>query len=193
VSAAQDTAELAQARALVERFYQAYSRLDVETMLDCLHPEITFSDPLFPNLRQQQVFQMWRMHVASAARRPDAFKLSYEFVFLEERKAQVHWQASYLYGDSRKVSHKVLATLTFWDGKIVRHVDGFSFYPWARQALGLLGWCLGWRQGFREQVRHAARKQLDTFMVLQARERPEAAPQVQALHPQPKPEPVAEG
>lgn len=48
--------ELAEARALVTRFYEAFARLDVDAMLACLHPEITFTDPLFPNLRRGQVF-----------------------------------------------------------------------------------------------------------------------------------------
>jgi ketosteroid isomerase-like protein len=163
-SASADTPEMAEARALVTRFYEAFARLDSEAMLDCLHPEITFSDPLFPNLRKGQVFEMWRMLIASAARHPKDFKLTYEFVFLEDRKAQVHWQANYRYGGQRKVRNKVLATFTFWDGLIVRHVDGFNFYTWARQALGLLGVGLGWHRKFRASVQAAAAKQLSVYM-----------------------------
>ncbi len=163
-SARADTPEMAEARVLVTRFYDAFARLDSEAMLDCLHPEITFSDPLFPNVRKGQVFEMWRMLIASAARHPEDFKLSYEFVFLEDRKAQVHWQASYRYGGRRKVRNKVLATLTFWDGLIVRHVDGFNFYTWARQALGFLGLGLGWNGKFRASVQAAAAKQLRVYM-----------------------------
>jgi ketosteroid isomerase-like protein len=159
-----ESEELIEARELVKRFYDGFARLDAETMLACLHPEITFSDPLFPNLRKAQVFEMWRMLIASAARHPDDFKLSYEFVFVEERKAQVHWQAHYRYGGGRKVHNKVLATLTFWDGKIVRHVDGFNFYTWGRQALGPLGLVLGWNPKFRASVQAAASKQLKVFM-----------------------------
>ncbi len=159
-----ETPELIEARALVKTFYDAFARLDVETMLSCLHPEITFSDPLFPNLRKVQVFGMWRMLIASAARHPNDFKLSYELVFVEERKAQVHWQAHYRYGGRRKVHNKVLATLTFWDGKIVRHVDGFNFFTWGRQALGTLGLVLGWHRKFRASVQAAALKQLKVYM-----------------------------
>lgn len=159
-----ETPELIEARALVKKFYDAFARLDVETMLACLHPEITFSDPLFPNLRQAQVFEMWRMLMASAARHPEDFKMFYELVFVEERKAQVHWQAHYRYGGQRKVHNKVLATLTFWDGKIVRHIDGFNFYTWGRQALGPLGLVLGWHAKFRASVQAAARKQLKVYM-----------------------------
>jgi ketosteroid isomerase-like protein len=164
VSEPAETAELSEARALVECFYESFGRLDSEAMLACLHPEITFSDPLFPNLRKDQVFAMWRMLIASAARHPEDFKLSYEFVFLEERKAQVHWQAQYRYGGRRKVHNKVLATLTFWDGKIVRHVDGFNFYNWGRQALGPLGLLMGWSAKFRASVQVAAKKQLSVYM-----------------------------
>jgi ketosteroid isomerase-like protein len=159
-----ETVEVSEARALVARFYDAFAKLEIDAMLACLHPEITFSDPLFPNLRQGQVFEMWRMLIASAARYPDDFSLTYEFVFVEERKAQVHWQAKYRYGGRRKVHNKVLATLTFWDGKIVRHVDGFNFYTWGRQALGWLGLSLGWSSKFRASVQSAAKKQLSAFM-----------------------------
>jgi ketosteroid isomerase-like protein len=161
---ANDTPEVAEARALVKRFYDAFAGLDIDAMLACLHPEITFSDPLFPNLRKGQVFEMWRMLLSSAARHPEDFQLSYEFVFIEDRKAQVHWQAQYRYGGRRKVQNKVLATLTFWDGKIVRHVDGFNFYAWGRQALGPLGLILGWSPKFRASVQAAAKKQLSAYM-----------------------------
>jgi ketosteroid isomerase-like protein len=155
--------ELIATRALVRRFFDAFARLDAQGMVACLHPDISFSDPLFPNLRQDQVVQMWSMLIASAARHPQAFSLSYEFVFVEERKAQVHWQATYRYAGTRKVHHKVLATLSFWDGKIVRHVDGYDFYTWARQALGTLGLLLGWNAKFRASVQAAADKQLKVF------------------------------
>jgi ketosteroid isomerase-like protein len=157
------TPELIQTRALVRRFYDAFARCDAEAMADCLHPDISFSDPLFPNLRQDQVAQMWRMLLASAARHPQDFSLSYDLVFVEERKAQVHWQATYRYSGTRKVHHKVLSTLSFWDGLIVRHVDGFDFYPWARQALGPLGLLMGWNAKFRASVQVAADKQLRVF------------------------------
>ncbi len=159
-----ETPEVIEARALVTKFYDAFACLDVETMLACLHPEITFSDPLFPNLRKAQVFEMWRMLMASAARHPQDFKLSYELVFVEERKAQVYWQAHYRYGGGRKVHNKALATVTLWDGKIVRHVDGFNFYTWSRQALGPLGLVLGWNPKFRASVQAAAKKQLTVYM-----------------------------
>ena len=165
-----DTPELAEARALVTRFYDCFARLDAQGMNACLHPEISFSDPVFPNLRGPQVASMWSMLMASAARHPEAFQLKYEFVFLEERKAQVHWQASYLYGGSRQVRNKVLATMSFWDGKIVRHVDGFNFYAWSKQALGLSALVLGWHAKYRSAVQAAAGKQLSIFMGQQRHE-----------------------
>lgn len=156
--------ELAAAAALVARFFEAWGRLDAESLVACLHPEISFSDPMFPNLRREQVPAMWQMLIASMALHPADFSLRHDIVFLEERKAQVHWQVRFRNVAGRRIHHKALATLTFWDDRIVRHVDGYPFYGWARQSLGLSGKLLGWNKSYREAVQSAARKQLAVFM-----------------------------
>ena len=35
---------------LIERFYAAFGRRDVDAMLGCYHPQVVFSDPVFGTL-----------------------------------------------------------------------------------------------------------------------------------------------
>jgi ketosteroid isomerase-like protein len=44
--------------ALIERFYAAFTRRDPSGMLACYHPEVTFSDPVFPALDAEGVATM---------------------------------------------------------------------------------------------------------------------------------------
>ncbi|HET9043130.1 MAG TPA: hypothetical protein VFN70_08290, partial [Burkholderiales bacterium] len=68
----------------------------------------------------------------------------------------------------RRVHNVIDATFEFRDGLIVRHVDRFSFWRWARQALGATGWFLGWTPLVRDRVRSEARRGLDAFLQKQA-------------------------
>ncbi len=155
---------LIEAQALVQRYFTAFAALDAAAMNDCLHPEISYTDPLFPNLRRQQVAAMWRMRLAVMALHRKDMSLSWTVVFCEERKAQVFWEANSRHAGGRRIRHKALATLAFWDGRIVRHVDGYNFWHWSRQALGITGALLGWHKGYRLAVQAAALRQLTSFM-----------------------------
>ncbi|MBF3199877.1 nuclear transport factor 2 family protein, partial [Pseudomonas aeruginosa] len=46
---------------LIERFYQAFQRLDGEAMAACYAPQATFHDPAFGELRGREVGDMWRL------------------------------------------------------------------------------------------------------------------------------------
>ena len=52
--------------ALIQQFYQAFQQLDAATMAGCYHPDIHFSDPVFPDLRGTEASDMWRMLVSRA-------------------------------------------------------------------------------------------------------------------------------
>ncbi len=56
------------------------------------------------------------------------------------------------------------AEFRFADGLIAEHRDSFSFYAWARQALGPAGIALGWTPMVRNKVRREARRGLDEFV-----------------------------
>ena len=46
---------------LLQRFYAAFAARDGEGMAGCYHPEARFSDPVFSDLRGDEVGAMWRM------------------------------------------------------------------------------------------------------------------------------------
>ncbi|MDF5939455.1 nuclear transport factor 2 family protein [Pseudomonas aeruginosa] len=67
---------------LIERFYQAFQRLDGEAMAACYAPQATFHDPAFGELRGREVGDMWRL-LTSRAR---DFRLDYANVRADENE-----------------------------------------------------------------------------------------------------------
>ena len=53
--------------ALVREFYARFAARDAEGMAACYHPDVAFSDPVFPMLRGEEAGDMWRMLLARAA------------------------------------------------------------------------------------------------------------------------------
>jgi len=62
------------------------------------------------------------------------------------------------------VVNHIKAGFALRDGLIVTHIDTFSFYKWARQALGISGWLLGWLPLLRKKVQATAMGKLNRFM-----------------------------
>ena len=58
----------------------------------------------------------------------------------------------------------IRAEFRFENGLIAEHRDSFSFYAWARQALGPAGLALGWTPIVRAKVQREARAGLDEFL-----------------------------
>ena len=54
----------------------------------------------------------------------------------EDTRGSAHWLADYTFRTGRKVHNDVRAEFRFENGLITEHRDSFSFYAWARQALG---------------------------------------------------------
>ena len=46
---------------LIETFYTAFKNSDPAAMIACYHPDIEFSDPVFPGLRGNRAKAMWAM------------------------------------------------------------------------------------------------------------------------------------
>jgi hypothetical protein len=61
------------------------------------------------------------------------------------------------------VVNDIHASFRFENGLIVEHKDSFSFYRWARQALGTSGLLLGWTPMVRNRVRRQAAAGLEKF------------------------------
>jgi ketosteroid isomerase-like protein len=150
---------------LISRFYAAFARQDGDTMAACYAPGVHFWDPVFTDLRGEEAGEMWRM-LTARAKDLDVKLSEHEAA---EARGSAHWLADYTFSTGRRVHNDVRAEFRFEDGLIVDHVDSFSFYAWARQALGPAGLALGWTPILRGKVQRQARAGLDEFLA-QARE-----------------------
>lgn len=144
---------------LIERFYAAFARRDWAGMAACYHPEVHFSDEVF-DLHGADAGMMWRMLVTNGR----DLTLDASGIEADDRTGRAHWDARYTFSASgRKVLNRIDARFEFRDGLIVRHVDRFDFWTWARQALGLPGLLLGWSGFLKDKVRAKAAAGLAAF------------------------------
>lgn len=147
--------------ALVRRFYEAFARRDGEAMAACYHPEIRFSDPVFPDLKGREAGAMWRM----LCERGKDLELTFDGIEADGDRGRAHWEARYTFSvTGRKVHNVIDASFRFRDGKIVEHIDVFDFWRWSRMALGPVGTLLGWTPLVKGKVRSQARRGLDAFL-----------------------------
>ena len=145
---------------LIHSFYAAFARRDAEAMAACYHPDVFFTDPVFPRLRGAEAGDMWRMLLARA---PD-LQVSLEEAAADEGGGRARWTARYTFSRTgRPVVNRVEALFAFRDGLISRHYDRCSFAGWAAQALGPVGAVLGWFPPLKWKVRRDARRALERF------------------------------
>lgn len=145
---------------LIEDFYTSFQRMDADAMLRCYHPEVRFSDPVFPALSAAEVGEMWRMLCAQAKN----FDLTFAAIEADDRIGKAHWEARYDFSATgRRVHNKIEAEFEFLDGKIVKHTDRFGFWKWSSMALGPVGIFLGWTPLVRKKVQGQARERLTEF------------------------------
>jgi ketosteroid isomerase-like protein len=144
----------------IRDFYAAFAARDAEGMARCYHPQIAFSDPVFPMLHGDEAGDMWRMLLARA---PD-LEVTLDEASADDDGGVARWTARYRFSRSgRPVVNRVRAMFAFRDGRIVRHYDHFSFWAWAAQALGPLGNALGWLAPLKWKVRRDAARGLAQF------------------------------
>jgi ketosteroid isomerase-like protein len=138
---------------LIERFYRAFDLGDGDTMAACYLPDATFEDPVFGRLDGREAGEMWRF-LTGRAPRLDVDLLERD---ADDSSGTARWQARYEFtATGRPVVNDVQARFRFRDGLILEHVDSFSFYGWARQALGVRGLVVGWTPIGRRMVRRQA-------------------------------------
>lgn len=141
---------------VIRRFYAAFNEHDGDAMAACYAPDVRFSDPAFGTLRGSEAGDMWRMLTSRAQR--------LEVELAEHDDTSARWIARYDFVQTgRPVVNDVRATFVFDGDLIAEHDDRFSFYRWARQALGAPGVLLGWTPIIQGAVRKRARRQLDVF------------------------------
>ena len=144
---------------LIRDLYEAMNRHDGEAMARLYDPEGRFSDPAFGELSGAAAGDMWRMLTGRAE------DLTVE---LAEHSADgdagtAHWIARYTFTRTgRPVVNDVRARFRFRAGRILEHRDSFSFWGWARQALGPAGLVLG-LPPMSLLIRSQARKDLSQF------------------------------
>ena len=146
----------------IDLFYSAFQKLDYETMQSCYSDDAVFSDPVFGLLDVNETKAMWEM----LCKRAKDFSLVYGNIkALDEEYTTTDWNASYLFTKTnRRVVNKITAYMRFKDGLIIEHSDGFAFYKWARQALGLPGLVFGWTAWMHRKVQRQAKEGLAKFM-----------------------------
>lgn len=138
---------------LIENFYQAFQQHKGEKMASYYAADARFSDPVFSDLRGQQVGDMWRM----LTERAQDFSLVYDGVQANEETGEAHWVASYMFSKTgRKVVNNVHSKFTFKDGKIVSQHDSFDLWHWSSQALGIKGRLLGWTPLVQHKIQQQA-------------------------------------
>lgn len=147
--------------ALIERFYTAFQRRDAAGMNACYHPEVLFSDPVFPELRGARAGAMWQM----LCERGTDLSIEFSAVSADDRTGRAHWDARYSFSQTgNQVLNRIDASFEFRDGLIWRHRDDFDLYRWARQALGLKGLLLGWLPPVQNAIRKMAARSLEEFI-----------------------------
>jgi hypothetical protein len=145
----------------IRKLYEGLDRHDGEAMASCYAPEATFSDPAFPDLKNGQPGDMWRMLTERAT------DLSCELTECraDDEAGTAAWTARYTFGDTGKsVVNNVRSSMQFNDeGLITEQHDEFPFWTWSRQALGLPGLLLGWTPFLRSKVQSTAAANLARF------------------------------
>lgn len=148
--------------ALIERFYNAFQKLDYKTMQDCYSDDIIFSDPVFGLLQGDEAKAMWEMLCKNAK----DLSLTYSNIqSVDQEYYTCNWTATYTFSKTgKKVVNNIKAFMKIKDGKIIEHSDGFRLSTWIAQALGWKGVWFGWTGFMKRKVQNAARKSLMSFM-----------------------------
>ena len=144
---------------LIRDLYAALDRHDGEAMARLYDPDGRFSDPAFGELSGAEAGDMWRMLTSRAE------DLSVELAehSADRETGTARWIARYTFTRTgRPVENDVRAVFAFGDGRISEHRDSFSFWGWARQALGPPGLLLG-LPPLNQLVRRQARADLSKF------------------------------
>ena len=145
----------------IESFYRSLQQRDYEGMIACYHESIQFSDPVFADLRGDEARAMWHMLCEQGT----DLHVTYTGVAAEGDSGSARWDAHYTFSPTGRLVHnKVDAGFEFEDGKIIRHVDSFDLWRWARMALGTTGLMTGWSGFAQAKVRATADRSLRRFI-----------------------------
>jgi ketosteroid isomerase-like protein len=143
---------------LIRDLYGAMNRHDGEAMAQLYEPDGRFRDPAFGELSGAEAGDMWRMLTGRAT----DLKVELAEHSVDGDSGAAHWIATYTFSTGRPVVNDIHARFRFHEGRIADHEDSFSFFRWARQALGPPGLLLG-LPPLNRIVRRRARGDLASF------------------------------
>jgi ketosteroid isomerase-like protein len=145
---------------LIREFYARFAARDAEGMARCYHPDVAFSDPVFPMLHGAEAGDMWRMLLSRA----QDLAVTLDKASGDADGGWARWTARYTFTRTgRPVVNRVHGMFAFRDGLIVRHFDSFPFWRWASQALGPAGAAFGWLPPLKWKVRKDAARALSRY------------------------------
>lgn len=146
-----------------EQFYTSFNLCDSETMNALYADSVSFSDPAFGWLNDQDVRDMWSMLCSS--QKGKKFKVSFVVKSVKPKKVEVFWEAWYTFSITGKSVHnQIKSTLFFNDkGLIFKQIDRFSLHRWSRQAMGLTGTLLGWTPFFKSGLQKRSKAALKKY------------------------------
>jgi limonene-1,2-epoxide hydrolase len=146
---------------IISKFYSAFNGKDYKTMQSLYHPDSVFYDPVFENLKSNEVKAMWEMLITTAK----DLKIECSNIEANESTGQCRWDAWYTFtATGWKVHNIINASFEFKEGKIIKHTDTFDLWRWSRMALGVSGVLLGWSRIVRNKIRRTAQGRLQKFM-----------------------------
>ena len=149
-------------KAVIEKFYSSFQRLDADAMNACYSDDIIFSDPVFGILKGDEVKAMWKMLCANAKDLSLSFS---DIELLDEEYATCKWRADYTFSKTGlKVTNNIKAYMRLKDGAIIEHSDAFRLSSWLAQAFGWKGTLFGWTGFMKRAVQKNARKNLLKYM-----------------------------
>ena len=152
---------------VLDKFYNAFARLDTDAMAECYAPDVQFDDEAFSLRGKHEVMGMWRMLCETTkAKALSDWKLVFSAIEADAKTGSARWEADYRFSATNRLVHNVIdGAFEFSDqGKITRHRDRFNFWYWSYQALGTRGALLGWTPFLRRKVRAAAAQNLQRFL-----------------------------
>jgi hypothetical protein len=126
---------------VVDRFYEAFSTSDFDTMEKIYAPQVHWQDTIFQADGREKTMGVWRFELAPSV----GGKITYHVVSSTPPDAsgnstvKVQWRDVYSFFGN-PVDHAIDATLTVNSaGQITDHRESYSWSEWAHQAFPWLG------------------------------------------------------
>ncbi len=146
----------------IRDFYQHFAQKDHQKMSEAYADNAVFLDEMFTLEGIKEVAGMWQMLCQAAS---EDFRVVCTKAQANDTEGSAEWEAFYTFSvTGRKIHNRLKAKFQFENGKIKFHQDTFSFWKWASQAFGLMGFLLGGTSFFKKKVRTQINERLKKFI-----------------------------